>query len=204
MSSAYQTVIARLCEQMQMIPAPPVEQSDYELWTCSFVKTLVGHQFIKLFGCSSLSKVAFDHLAKGETDVAVEEMVEEAVHTIESVADDAWVPWAGQLVPNIVRRVQEAAEAKDREEKERKIREEAETRERLICEEAERMVKEEAEWIVRREQRQQEKLAVDPVPKVTIGWTVPGCRSGLSTAIAMAKVYFHGSLQSSKLTLAQL
>ena len=158
MSSAYQTVIAHLREQMQMIPAPPVEQSDYELWTCSFVKTLVGRQFIKLFGCSSLSKVAFDHLAKGETDAAVEEMVDEAVHTIESVADDAWVPWVGQLVPNIVRRIQEAAEAKDHEEKERKTREEAETRERLICEEAKRMVKEEAEWIARREQRQQEKL----------------------------------------------
>ena len=47
-------------------------------------------------------------------------------------------------------------------------------------------------------------VSVDPVPKVTIGWTVPGCRSGLFTAIAMAKVYFHGSLQSSKLTLARL
>ena len=50
--------------------------------------------------------------------MVVEEMVDEAVHTIESVADDAWVPWAGQLVPNIVHRVQEAAEAKDCEEKE--------------------------------------------------------------------------------------
>ena len=47
-------------------------------------------------------------------------MVDEAVRTIESVADDAWVPWAGRLVPNIARRVREEAEGKDREEKERK------------------------------------------------------------------------------------
>ena len=44
MSSAYQTVVAHLREQMQTIPAPPAEQSDYELWTRSFVKTLVGRQ----------------------------------------------------------------------------------------------------------------------------------------------------------------
>ena len=168
MSSAYQTVVARLRKQMQMIPAPPTEQSDYELWTRSFVKTLVGRQFIKLFGCSLLSKAAFDRLAKGETNVAVEEMVDEAVHTIESVADDAWVSWAGRLVPNIVRRVQEAAEAKDREEKERKIREEAEARERLVREEAERMVKVEAERIARRERRQQEKLDLFLSESITV------------------------------------
>ena len=168
MSSAYQTVVARLREQMQTIPAPPAEQSDYELWTRSFVKTLVGRQFIKLFGCSLLSKAAFDRLAKGETDAAVEEMVDEAVRTIESVADDAWVPWAGRLVPNIVRRLQEAAEAKDREEKERKIREEAEARKRLVREEAERMVKEEAERIARRERRQQEKLDLFLIESITV------------------------------------
>ena len=44
MSSAYQTVVTHLREQMQTIPAPPAEQSDYELWTRSFVKTLVGRQ----------------------------------------------------------------------------------------------------------------------------------------------------------------
>ena len=44
MSSAYQTVVVRLREQMQTIPAPPAEQSNYELWTHSFVKTLVGRQ----------------------------------------------------------------------------------------------------------------------------------------------------------------
>ena len=158
MSSAYQTVIARLREQMQTIPAPPTEQSHYELWTRSFVKTLVGRPFIKLFGCSSLSKAAFDRLAKGETDAVVEEMVDEAVRTIESVADDAWVPWAGRLVPNIARRVREEAEAKDHEEKERKIRGEAEAKERLVREKAERVVRAEAERVARREKRQQEKL----------------------------------------------
>ena len=86
-------------------------------------------------------------------------MVDEAVRTIESVADDAWVPWAGRLVPNIAHRgVREEAEAKDREEKERKIREEAEAKERLVREEAERVVRAEAERVARREKRQQEKL----------------------------------------------
>ena len=85
-------------------------------------------------------------------------MVDEAARMIESVADDAWVPWVGRLVPNIARRVREEAEAKDREEKERKIREEAEAKERLVREEAERVVKAEAERVARREKRQQEKL----------------------------------------------
>ena len=112
--------------------------------------------------------MAFDHLAKGETDAAVEEMVDKVVCMIELVTDDAWVPWAGQLVPNIVHRVQEAAKAKDHEEKERKIREEAEVRERLICEEAERMVKEEAEQIARREWHQQEKLDLFLSESITV------------------------------------
>ena len=55
-------------------------------------------------------------------------MVDEAVRTIESVADNAWVPWAGRLVPNITRRVREEVEAKDREEKERKVCEEVEAK----------------------------------------------------------------------------
>ena len=82
----------------------------------------------------------------------------EAVRTIESVADDAWISWAGQLIPNIVRRVREEMEARDREERERRIREEAEVKERLVREEAEREVREEAERVARRERRQQEKL----------------------------------------------
>ena len=85
-------------------------------------------------------------------------MVDEVVHTIESVTDDAWVPWAGRLVPNIARHVSEEAEAKDHEEKERKICEEAEAKERLVREEAERVVRAEAERVARREKRQHEKL----------------------------------------------
>ena len=39
--------------------------------------------------------------------MAVEEMVNEVVRTIESVADDAWISWVGRLIPNIVRRIRE-------------------------------------------------------------------------------------------------
>ena len=39
--------------------------------------------------------MVFDHLAKGEIDVVIEEMVEEAVHTIENIMDDPWVTWVG-------------------------------------------------------------------------------------------------------------
>ena len=90
--------------------------------------------------------------------MVVEEMVEEVVHMIESVADDAWAPWAGHLVPNIACHIREEAEVKDREEKERKICEEAEAKERLVREDAERVVRAGAERVARREKRQQEKL----------------------------------------------
>ena len=101
--------------------------------------------------------MAFDRLAKGETDAAVEEMVNEAVRTIESIADDAWISWVGRLIPNIVRRVREETEARDRE-RERRICEEAEVKERLVREEAEREVREEVERVTQRERHQQEKL----------------------------------------------
>ena len=91
--------------------------------------------------------MAFDCLAKGETDAAVEEMVNEAVRTIESVADNAWISWVGRLIPNIVHRVREETEVRDCEERERRIREEAEVKERLVHEEAEREVREEAERV---------------------------------------------------------
>ena len=102
--------------------------------------------------------MAFDCLAKGETDAAVEEMVNEAVRTIEPVADNAWISWARRLIPNIVRRVRGETEVRDREERERRIREEAEAKERLVHEEAEKEVREEAERVARRERCQQEKL----------------------------------------------
>ena len=46
MFSAYQSIIALLCEQMQMLPAPPAEQSNYELWAHRFVKTVVRRPLI--------------------------------------------------------------------------------------------------------------------------------------------------------------
>ena len=46
----------------------------------------------------------------------VEEMVDEAICTIEAIVNDTWVTWAGQLVPNIPCRIREEAEVKDREE----------------------------------------------------------------------------------------
>ena len=106
----------------------------------------------------------------------VEEMVEEAVHTIETIVVNTWVTWVGQLVLNITcrvrevdardckekeRKIHEEAEAKERlvcKEKERKICKEAEAKERLVCKEAERVVREEAERATQRERCQQEKL----------------------------------------------
>ena len=41
MFSTYQSIIALLCKQMQTLPAPPAEQSDYELWAHRFMKTVV-------------------------------------------------------------------------------------------------------------------------------------------------------------------
>ena len=46
MFSAYQSIIVLLREQMQTLPAPPVEQSDYELWARRFVKTVVRRPLI--------------------------------------------------------------------------------------------------------------------------------------------------------------
>ena len=85
-------------------------------------------------------------------------MMDKAVDTIESVADNAWVSWAGWLVPNIVHCIKEEVEARDNEEKEKKIHKEVEVKERLVHKEAKRLVKEEAEQITWREWHQQEKL----------------------------------------------
>ena len=94
--------------------------------------------------------MAFNHLAKGEIDTAVEEMVEEAIFTIGTVVNDTWVTWAGQLVLNIACHIREEVDVRDHKEKERKICEEVEANERLVREEAKR--------VVRRERCQQEKL----------------------------------------------
>ena len=85
-------------------------------------------------------------------------MVDKVVHTNESVADNAWISWAGRLIPNIVHCVREEMEARDCKEKERRIQEEAVAKERLVREEAKREVREEAERVTRRERHQQETL----------------------------------------------
>ena len=79
MSSTYQTVIACLHKQMQTIPAPPAEQSDYEVWARSFLKTLVGHCFASPFRCLLIIQVAFNYLAEGGTvgTIIIPETVEE-------------------------------------------------------------------------------------------------------------------------------
>jgi hypothetical protein len=41
MSSAYESLVARLREQMQTLPAPPAEVGDYEVWARRFVVGLV-------------------------------------------------------------------------------------------------------------------------------------------------------------------
>ena len=52
-------------------------------------------------------------------------MVEDATKVLEDVADELWVPWAGRLIPTIVRRVREETEVRAREEYDWKLREEA-------------------------------------------------------------------------------
>jgi hypothetical protein len=41
MSAAYESLVARLREQMQTLPAPPAEVADYEVWARRFVIGLV-------------------------------------------------------------------------------------------------------------------------------------------------------------------
>jgi hypothetical protein len=40
-SAAYESLVARLREQMQTLPAPPAEVGDYEIWARRFVVGLV-------------------------------------------------------------------------------------------------------------------------------------------------------------------
>ena len=48
-------------------------------------------------------------------------MVKEATKVLEEVADESWVPWAGRLIPNVVRQVRAVAEARSREERDREV-----------------------------------------------------------------------------------
>ena len=52
-------------------------------------------------------------------------MVKDATKVLEEVADELWVPWAGHLIPNVVRQVRAAVEARSREERDREVQEEA-------------------------------------------------------------------------------
>ena len=74
-------------------------------------------------------------------------MVKEATKVLEEVADESWVPWAGRLIPNVVRQVRAAAEARSREERDREVREEAK-----------RLVEEKLARAAKRDKRLEEKL----------------------------------------------
>ena len=51
-------------------------------------------------------------------------MVKDATKVLKEVVDKLWVPWAGHLIPNVVRQVRAAAEARSREERDQEVREE--------------------------------------------------------------------------------
>ena len=74
-------------------------------------------------------------------------MVKDATKVLEEVADESWVPWAGRLIPNVVRQVRAVAEARSREERDREVREEAK-----------RLVEEKLARAAKRDRRLEEKL----------------------------------------------
>ena len=85
----------------------------------------------------------FDCLSKGKCDATVEKMVEEATGVLKGVADNSWIPWAEQVIPNVASRAREWAVAKEREAHAQKV-----------CEEA----AQEAERVAQREWQMEEKL----------------------------------------------
>jgi hypothetical protein len=97
----------------------------------------------------------------------VDLLVEEAVQTIEAVADESWVTWAGRLVPNIARRVTEDAERKAREEKDERERKEAEATARRVKEAAEKEAREKEERALRRQRRLDDKLDAFMAQRIT-------------------------------------
>ena len=54
----------------------------------------------------------------------MEKIVEEATGVLEAVADELWVPWAEQVIPNVVLQAREWVEAKVCEEHVKKVQEE--------------------------------------------------------------------------------
>ena len=65
-------------------------------------------------------------------------MVKDATKVLQDVADELWVLWAGHLIPNLVRQVRAAAEARSQEERDGEVQEEAK---RLVEEKLARAVK---------------------------------------------------------------
>ena len=74
-------------------------------------------------------------------------MVKDTTKVLEEVADESWVPWVGRLIPNIVRQVRAAVEARSREDRDREVREEAK-----------RLIEEKLARAAKRDRRLEEKL----------------------------------------------
>ena len=51
-------------------------------------------------------------------------MVKDTTKVLEGIVDESWVPWAGCIIPNVVRRVRQEMEARAREEYDWKLQEE--------------------------------------------------------------------------------
>ena len=51
--------------------------------------------------------MGFDRVSNGERNPSVEEMVDEAAAVLEAVADDSWILWGAQVLPNVVARVKD-------------------------------------------------------------------------------------------------
>ena len=66
----------------------------------------------------------FDGVSKGAKDPVVEQMVDKATKVLEAVADELWVPWVEQLIPNISHRFRAEAEVRAQAEQDCKLREE--------------------------------------------------------------------------------
>ena len=76
-------------------------------------------------------------------------MVKDATKVLQDVADELWVLWAGNLIPNLVRQVRAAVEARSREERDGEVQEEAK-----------RLIEEKLARAAKRDRRLEEKLTV--------------------------------------------
>ena len=103
-------------------------------------------------------------------------MVEDATKVLEDVADELWVPWAGRLIPTIVRRVREETEARAREE-------------------AKRVVDEKLARVAKRDRRLEEKLTA--VLESWMSQAEEMVEAEGSEAIGMEELGMTGGTQSS-------